>query len=224
MTRAHRRRPVDYIHEIVEEDQGTASNSVAPSLVPAATRTAAALLTEDVDDLRHRAKNLNVDIEETHQRVYESEWGVLTQQRGAQSPTDLLSELGDLGFAWRDIARMVGVTVPAVQKWRRGERITGPNRLKVAKLMAVCDFLMAHYYVDDVASWFEMPLNEAAPITPVDLWASGQTKLFFDYATRHVTADETLTKYEPDWRERYRSDYETFRDADGGIGIRTRDR
>ena len=223
MTRTHRRQR-DYIMEVLDEDAGTASTSIAPSQIPAATRTAAALLTEDADDLRHRAKSLNVDIEETHQKVYESEWAVLTQQRGAQSSTDLLDELGDLGFAWRDIAKMVGVTVPAVQKWRRGERITGPNRLKVAKLMAACDFLMSHYYVDDVASWFEMPLNEAAPITPVSLWASGHTKLFFDYATRHVTADDTLTKFEPEWRERYRSDYETFRDAEGSVGIRLRDR
>jgi hypothetical protein len=89
--------------------------------------------------------------------------------------------------------------------------------------VAACDFLVSHYYVDSVASWFEMPLNEIAPVTPVELWESGQTKLFFDYATRHVTADDTLTQFDSDWRERYRSDYETFRDADGVLGIRTRD-
>ena len=221
-TRRHR----DYFVEVVEEGQGTAANSVAKTLIPAATRTAAALLTEDADNLRHRARSLHVDIDETHHKVYESEWSVLTQQRGAQSPVDVLNELGDLGFAWRDIARMVGVTVPAVQKWRRGERITGPNRLRVASLMAACDFLTTHYYVnnDDLASWFEMPLAEAAPITPIDIWAAGMQLPFFDYATRHATVDETLTKFDPEWRERFRTNVESFRDSDGILGLRMTNR
>lgn len=32
----------------------------------------------------------------------------------------MLSDLAELGFAWRDIARLVKVSVPAVQKWRKG--------------------------------------------------------------------------------------------------------
>lgn len=211
----------DYIAENVEVDLGTAGNSVVRAPVLGAT---AAQLTESTNDLRRRVAVLSIEIDETHQRAYDAEWKQLTQERGAQSPVDLLNALGDLGFAWRDIARMVGVTVPAVQKWRRGERITGSNRLKVAQLLAACDFLAAHFYVEDVASWFEMPLTDGAPVTPIDLWAAGETRMFFDYGTRCSTADSVLMQLDPDWRDRYQSDYETFRDADGSIGIRMQDR
>jgi hypothetical protein len=219
-TRRHR----PYLTDVVDEGEGTAANSVAKTLIPTATRTVAALVTADADYLRHRARSLHLNVDETHQKAYESEWSVLTQQRGAQSPANVLNELGDLGFAWRDIARMVGVTVPAVQKWRRGERITGPNRFKVASLLAACDFLMRYISDDDMASWFEMPLTEAAPITPIDIWASGMQRLLFDYATYHATVDETLTKFDPEWRERFRTNVESFRDSDGNVGLRITDR
>lgn len=226
MARPTIQRHRDYFVEVVEEEQGTAADSIARTVTPDATRMVAVLLTEDADQLRHRVHSLNTDVGETHQKIYESEWSFLTQQRGAQSPVNVLNELGDLGFAWRDIARMVGVTVPAVQKWRRGERITGPNRLRVASLMAACDFLGAHYYIndEDLASWFEMPLTEAAPITPIDIWASGMHRVFFDYATRHATVDETLAKFDPEWRERFRTDIESFRDSDGDLGLRMMNR
>jgi hypothetical protein len=226
MARPIIQRRRDYFVEVVEEEQGTAASSIAKPVTPDATRMVAALLTEDADQLRHRAHSLNVDVGKTHQKTYESEWRFLTQQRGAQSPVDVLNELGDLGFAWRDIARMVGVTVPAVQKWRRGERITGPNRLRVASLMAACDFLKTHYYIndEDLPSWFEMPLTEAAPITPIDIWAAGMQVVFFDYATRHATVDETLDKFDPEWRECFRTDIESFRDSDGNLGLRMMNR
>ena len=140
-TRQTRQRHRDYFVEVVEEEQGTAANSIAKPDILDATRMVVALLTEDADQLRHQAHSLKIDVSKVHQKSYESEWDYLTQRRGVESSVDMLNELGDLGFAWRDIARMVGVTVPAVQKWRRGERITGPNRLRVARLMAACDFL-----------------------------------------------------------------------------------
>ena len=92
--------------------------------------------------------------------------------------------------------------------------------------MAACDFLKAHYYIDDegLASWFEMPLTEAAPITPIDIWAAGMQMAFFDYATQHATVDETLNKLDPEWREHFRTDIESFRDSDGNLGLRMKNR
>jgi transcriptional regulator with XRE-family HTH domain len=218
-----RRRSQDWLREL-EEDRGTAGTSVARALVPAATRTAAALLTEDADDIRHRIETLSVDAGDAHQRVYQHEWSVLTQQRKAQNPLELLNELAEEGFAWRDIARLVGVSVPAVQKWRKGDRLSGDNRHKLASLLAARDFIASHYYVDDIASWFEMRIIDGAPVTPIDLWTTGQQILFFEYVTRHLTPEETMNEFDPEWRERYRSDFETFRDSDGNLGLRMRDR
>jgi len=213
----------DWLREL-EDDFGTAGSSVARALIPVATRTAAASLTEGADDVRHRVKTLSVDAGDAHQRVYQLEWSVLTQQRQAENPLQLLSELAEAGFAWRDIARLVGVSVPAVQKWRKGDRLSGDNRHKLAGLLAACDFIASHFYVDDLASWFEMRIIDDAPITPIDLWISGQPVLFFEYATRHLTPEETMNKFDPEWRQRYASDFETFRDSDGNLGLRMRDR
>jgi len=167
---------------------------------------------------------LSVEAGDAHRRVYQHEWSVLTQQRQAQNPLDLLNEIADEGFAWRDIARLVGVSVPAVQKWRKGDRLSGENRHKLASLLAAHDFIASHYYVDDIASWFEMRIIDAAPVTPIDLWTTGQQLLFFEYVTRHLTPEETMNKFDPEWRERYGNDFETFRDNDGILGLRMLDR
>jgi transcriptional regulator with XRE-family HTH domain len=218
-----RRPSQDWLREL-EDDGGTVGNSVIRALVPAATRTAAALLTEGADDVRHRVKTLSGDVGGVHQRVYQLEWSVLTQERQAQNPLELLNELAEEGFAWRDIARLIGVSVPAVQKWRKGERLSGDNRRKLAGLLAARDFIASHFYVDDIASWFETRIIDGAPVTPIDLWTTGRQLLFFEYVTRHLTSEETMSQFDPEWRERYRSDFETFRDSDGNLGLRMQDR
>jgi len=204
----------------IDDDRGTAADSVTHAVLPSVTKTAAALLTEDVGKIRLDAKTLGLKVGQAHQIVCQHEWSVLTQQRGTQNPVDLLNQLDDMGFAWRDIARLIGVSVPAIQKWRKGERLSGDNRHKLASLVAAIDLLVDHYYLEDVASWFEMRMIESAPVTPMDLWASGERALFFDYGTRHVTPEEALTKYDPDWRERYRTPFVTFRDEEGNLGLR----
>jgi transcriptional regulator with XRE-family HTH domain len=174
--------------------------------------------------MRHRVRALTSDVGEVTRRTFEHEWSVLTQQRGAASPIALLNELADMGFTWRDIARLVGVSVPAVQKWRKGERLSGDNRRKLAGLIAACDLVASHFYVDDVASWFEMPIHESAPVTPIDLWAAGEQMLLFETASRHLTGEEVLDRFQPEWRERYASDFETYLASDGELSIRMRER
>ena len=60
---------------------------------------------------------------------------------GKANVKSMLTELADLGFAWRDIARMVGVSVPAVQKWRKGEKASGDSRIRVASLLAAYNLI-----------------------------------------------------------------------------------
>jgi hypothetical protein len=70
-----------------------------------------------------------------------------------------------------------------------------------------------------------MPLVPGAPITGIDLLVEGWYAEVFDVATEHRTAEEVLDQYRPDWRDRYRSDFEVFEAADGELGVRlsTRD-
>jgi transcriptional regulator with XRE-family HTH domain len=201
-------------------DAGTVGNEIVPPDQVSATRTAAKLLTEDIGFSREQARVLNQKYGDLHQRSHFVEWRAMTADRGKASITEMLAELADLGFAWRDIARLVGVTVAAVQKWRRGEGATGESRRRVASLLAACDLIAEHYEVREIASWFEMPLVGEAPVTPIDLYVEERVDLVFDYASGHADPEQILSDFDPRWRERYRSDFEVFRAADGQLSIR----
>ena len=202
-------------------DDGTVGSDLTlPPLLLPETQTAAAGITDNLGYLRQKARAVLEQVDETHQRSHFNEWIARTAQRGRSSPAELLEELGVLGFAWRDIARLIGVTVQAIQKWRRGARTTGAHRQRIASLLAACDLVTAHYEIQEVASWFEMPILEGIPVTPIELWAAHRPDLVFDYASGHSDAEQTLTSWDPEWRERYRSDFEVFRAEDGELSIR----
>jgi hypothetical protein len=204
-------------------DNGTAGLNIALPPPVSETQTVSKVLTERIGCLRRQARVLNQEIDEHHQRSHFKEWRDRTSRRGLSSPVDMLDELAELGFAWRDIARAVGVTVQAIQKWRRGARMTGENRHRLAGLLAACDLVAEDYEVHEVASWFEMPMLEAVPVTPIDLWATRRPDLVFEYASGHAGAEQILTTWDPEWREHYRSDFEVFRAGDGQLSIRPKD-
>ncbi|SRR6266487_1715825 len=201
-------------------DAGTIGSEIIPPDEVSATRTAARLLTEDIGFSRQRARILNQEYDELHHRSHFAEWRAMTADRGRASMTEMLSELAELGFAWRDIARLVGVSVAAVQKWRRGEKAAGDSRRKLASLLAACDLVAEHYEVREVASWFEMPLVGEAPVTPIDLYVEERADLVFDYASGHADPERILSDFDPQWRERYRTDFEVFRASDDQLSIR----
>lgn len=214
--------PTERTQELLEA--GTAGTDIKPPPPLTETRTVANVLTEDIGYIRRQARDLHEATGHLHQRSHYVEWNVRTIQRGRSSMRDMLDEVADLGFAWRDVARLVGVSVPAVQKWRRGEGTTGENRQRVASLLAACDLVSEHYGIREVASWFEMPLLVGVPMTSIDLWAEGRPDLVFDYASGHNDSDQILTAWDPQWRDRYRSDFETFRAGDGQLSIRPKPR
>jgi hypothetical protein len=211
----------DRLQELVEPATAATDINPPPSLTE--TRTVAHVLTEDIGHIRQQARDLHEVTDQLHQRSHYAEWNDRTSWRGRSSTQDLLNKLAELGFAWRDIARLVGVSVPAVQKWRRGEGTTGENRQRVASLVAACDLVAEHYGIKEVASWFEVPLLLGVPVTPVDLWAGERPDLVFDYASGHTDSDHILTDWDPGWRERYHSDFEVFRADDGRHSIRLKE-
>jgi len=213
--------PTDRIRE---PESGTAGAEIKPPPPLSETRTVAKVITEDIGAVRQQARELHDAAGEMHWRSHYLEWTAGTSHRGRSSAQDLLQELANLGFPWRDVARLVGVSVPAVQKWRRGEGSTGENRHKVASLLAACDLVAEHYGIREVASWFEMPLLVGVPVTPIVLWAEGRPDLVFDYASGHTDPEQILTSWDPQWRERYQSDFEVFRADDGQLSIRPKER
>ena len=204
-------------------DAGTAGSEVAPAPEVSSTRTATRILTADIGWSRDRARFLHRDFDDLHQRSHDVEWRTLAAERARSSATALLDELAAMGFAWRDVARLVGVSVPAVQKWRRGEGATGENRARLANLLAACDLISEHYFVQDIATWFEVPLVVGVPVTPLDLYAAERVDLIFEHAVGNVDPERLLSVFDPDWREHYRSDFEVFRAPDGALSLRPRD-
>lgn len=139
--------------------------------------------------------------------------------------TEALTALSEYGFAWRDIARVVGVSVPAITKWRRGAGTTPENRAKIAKLLALLQILELKM-VNEPASWLEMPLREGVAASRLDLLAAGRYDLVIDLASS-PDLDTAITKaldgYDEDWRTTLVDDtFETFLADDGVVSIRPR--
>lgn len=215
--------PIDRNQDLLEP--GTAGTEINPPPPLTETRTVVTtVLTEDIGYIRKRARNLHEETDELHQQSHYAEWNARTNQRGRTTTREMLDELAGLGFAWRDLAKLVGVSVPAIQKWRRGEGTTGENRQKVASLLAACDLVSEHYGIKEIASWFEMPMQLGVPVTPIDLWASGRSDLVFDFASGHSESEQIFTAWDPQWRDRYRSDFEVFRAGDRNLSIRQKER
>jgi hypothetical protein len=180
-------------------------------------------LTESAGSLRSRARDLHEDTSALHQSALVNEWQRLTNLRARTAPATLLQELADLGFGWRDIARMLRVSVPAVQKWRRNGGVSGPHRRSIASLLALCDLVRERYMIQEIASWFEMPISEEAPVTPIDLYAEERVSLLLDYASGQGSdPEQLLNAYDPAWRQRFQSDFEVYQEADGNMSIRPR--
>lgn len=211
-------------HEVHREETaisgGTAASEITPAPSISETRVQAHQLTEDIGFSRSQVGALTEDYVDLHKRSHDVEWRTRSAERGQAGVATMLTELGDLGFAWRDVARMVGVSVPAVQKWRRGEKASGDSRQKVASLLAACDLINQHYMVEEIASWFEMPLVKGAPVTPIDLYSADRADLVFDFASGQEDPEALLSVFDPEWRERYRSDFEVFTGADGNRSVR----
>jgi hypothetical protein len=190
------------------------------------TRTIDEVVAE-VGHLRSRTRLLGEDVAETDREVGEAYREALSEQldvkarmTAKRSVADMLSELADAGFSWRDIAALAGVSVPAVRRWRLGEAATGANRLAIARIVALVEVLRDDHLVSDVASWMEVPLASAAPVTAIDLAAAGLFQEVIEIAAYHSTGEDVLDRAQPGWRERYRSDYEVFEAPDGELGTR----
>lgn len=137
---------------------------------------------------------------------------------------ELLQQLADTGLAWRDVAALAGVSVPAVRKWRQGGTASGPNRLRVAKLVVLIDWLEAEKLISDVASWLEVPLMVGVPVSRLDLLVGQRSDLVIASVTGEETAaGDLLDRFDARWRDHSSSDFEVF-DADDGLrSIRRRE-
>jgi transcriptional regulator with XRE-family HTH domain len=191
------------------------------------TRTIAELV-ERVGYLKNRTRILVADSESVHNstdvlhtETLETLLRSTASRLNKETLPDLLERLSALGFSWRDLGRVFGVSVPALRKWRNGEPASGQNRLRVARLAAFCEIVSDQYLNDDPASWLEIPLHIDAPVTGIDLLVMDRFDLAFKLAGDEGTDPGwVLDQVDPEWRDRYRSPVEVFIAPDGMPGIR----
>ena len=199
--------------------------------IEAPTRTISDLV-DDWGDLRNQTMILAADTshlqrfaDAQHTDTLDAELRTMAQARSKESLESLLDQLSDLGFSWRDIARVVGVSVPALRKWRLGGAATGENRQRVATLVAFCDIAGSRFHLPDIASWLETPLDTQAPLTGLDMMAGDRFDLVLRLVRDWGSDPQTvLDDFEPDWRDRYSSPVEVFTGPDGMPGLRLTDR
>lgn len=148
---------------------------------------------------------------------------------GAGDPNEMLRGIKDRGFSWRDVARLLNVSIAAVQKWRRGDVMSGANRFKMAKVVALLEVLEDGFIIEPV-SWLEMPLKEGVDLSGMDLLLAGRYDLVLEFAddsfhdaSSRVPVENILDEFDPDWRAtRVDQVFESVRAGDGSISIQVR--
>jgi hypothetical protein len=129
-------------------------------------------------------------------------------QRPAQ---ELLQVLGTQhAFAWVDIARMIGVSVPAIRKWRHHGGVTPDNAAKLAELAAFATVLEEITPGIRAAAWMSTPLVPGFTVAPADLYSRNRAASLLDIGHGAYPVAKALDDLEPGWRERF---------ADGGVDI-----
>lgn len=199
-------------------DMPTAAQTVPAPTAPPAT---AGELIPRVSALRYRADVVNSSAASLARDVYALNLEERTAGREHQSVQSLLSGLIDLGLSWSMISRAIGVSIPAIRKWRQGEGATPSNRHTLAHLLALLDMLTDQFMIEDPASWLEIPLGTTSH-TLVDVFVVGRADVILEYAARWIASPElVLDQIDAGWQTRQGSrEFETFVAADGHLGIR----
>lgn len=177
------------------------------------------------DYLRTEVDMLGGEVQELHGEARELDLADRIFEKTKKSVPGLLDELaGERGMGWSDIAEVVGVSISAVRKWRKGGDASPESRSRLARIAALLDVLEEKGLVQDPAAWMEMdlPLDSGYFIRPLDLYLEGHVLALVDLAEQRQTVAQVLDQVKPNWRTN-RSDFEVFVDTDGQRSIRQRD-
>ncbi len=203
----------------------TASSQLVTPRRVSETTIDALVKTQGAYAARQQAQSQHVAAVDTHQSKYLDEWQQRVKKHSERPHEELLSSLWDSGLSWRDIARLLKVSIASVQKWRSGDKMAAKNFARLRDFVAAYDTVAAHKPGVDIASWLDVPILSAAPITPRNLWTDGDPSTFFEYALGDLQPEAALDVFEPEWRQRYRNDgFDTFVGDDGHLSIRAKSR
>jgi transcriptional regulator with XRE-family HTH domain len=202
---------------------GTSAGAVSDYAPSAPSETRALSLRADY--LRTEVDMLGGEMQELHGAVREHDLADRTLEKSKKAVATLLEELAsDRGMGWSDIAEVVGVSVSAVRKWRKGGVASPESRSKLARIAALLDVLEEKGVIEDPAAWMEMnfTLEPGYFIRPLDLYLEGHITELIELAEQRQTTAQVLDQVRPNWRQS-RSDFEVYLDVDGERSIRRRE-
>lgn len=203
-------------------DEATSTTSVVTPSIEQPTRLSPDVVANHAGVLRSDIDILSTDLAEVHSDSLHLLLEARTDEAAKRTPADLLDELSDLGFSWTDIGRLVGVSIPAIRKWRQHESVSGDNRRKIARLVALVGVLKDDHIIDDVPSWLEVPLSDSR-FTGIDVVAAGSTADLMEFAANHISSSELLDRALPGWRSDLDDRFDVFEAGDGERAIRLRE-
>lgn len=199
----------------------TTSTALTLPEAPDQTKTSADALAERAGFLRNQVRFVGTEAASVHSDALSLQLSGRTNEMRRRNPLELLSALADEGLAWRDIARVVGVSVPALRKWREGKRLSPEHAVALARFCAFFSIAKSdHLPVHDVAAWLEQPLVLGYRVTGLDLATSHRYEDLLQLAADHVEPEQLLDRYYAGWREDVQTDAEVFIAPDGQPGIR----
>lgn len=180
-----------------------------------------ASLTREYGLLRDKTSMLTESVSDGHRLARNLTLGMLAREHARRAVPDLLQHLSmNVGLAWSDIARVVGVSVQSLRKWRQGSPATGENRLALARLVASIDAL-EEALIDDPGGWLEVPVAPGGSLRHIDLLTEDRVDLLLDLAQLRVSPEAVMEELDPGWRL-HQPEHEVFRAEDGGLSIRIR--
>ena len=183
-------------------------SGVVAEIGTAAASRAIAGLNESYRMLSGQARLLAEDVEDGRREVRSLDLGLRTNMKAAAGPDVLLEELAiDRGLGWSDIARLCGVSVSAVRKWRSGGSLS-PERLRaLAKLAAFLELLEQSGPTGEPTRWLMMPLVEGHTVSAAELYHAGLEEDILEHAQGHLTLVDMLSHWNPDWQADTRSEW-----------------
>lgn len=133
----------------------------------------------------------------------------------------LLSDVSRFGVAWRDVARVVGVSMSTVAGWRSGEVSPSAEEWeRLVGLAAVLDALSGPTCDSGGAvSWLESPVMKGVFVSGMDLLTVGRRDLVF----KLVVGEDPVTvldSLDSEWRVNKVDDkFKTVVMDDGGLSV-----
>ena len=197
----------------------TTASGVRTPEIDQPTRLSPDVVANSAGALRTDVVRLSADVAESHNQLLDIQLESRTDEASKRAPLDLLGQLSELGFSWTSIARLVGVSVPGVRKWRNGESVSGDNRRNLARVVAFVSILSKEHLISDVPSWLDIPLGGSS-LTGIDVYATGRVADLTEFAAQHIGGSELLDRTIPEWRQELESPFEVFTADDGGPAIR----